>query len=208
MESGIRRSENRRSENRRSGQRGLAGGAWWGVLQTLGIVALFVAGGLSWAVAEGWAVEAAPAYAGETMPPTAPTSCNDLDIAGEAKEIWLVDGFNVVQVALLRGRERAGWWRESRRRELVARANAFDDPHTRIWLVWDGGQPGPEGASDETVREIFAPSADSWLLARLREAREPGPIRVVTADRRLAARARHRGATVVSPHEFLARCTR
>jgi hypothetical protein len=42
-------------------------------------------------------------------------------------------------------------------------------------------------------------------VARLREA-GPERVPVVTADRQLAGRARHRGAEVVSPLRFLARC--
>ena len=45
-------------------------------------------------------------------------------------------------------------------------------------------------------------------LARRKGARERGAacLAVVTADRAVAARARHRGAQIVSPRQFLARC--
>jgi hypothetical protein len=71
--------------------------------------------------------------------------------------------------------------------------------------IWHGAErdesdaPGPH--------RVFAPSADDWLLARVRAAENPGRIAVVTADRRLAERARRRGARVVGPGEFLRRCT-
>ena len=64
----------------------------------------------------------------------------------------------------------------------------------------------PPDASDAgRVRSVFAPSADEWLLARIRE-RDPAQVALVTADRRLAARARDRGVEVVAPAAFLARC--
>jgi uncharacterized protein YaiI (UPF0178 family) len=53
---------------------------------------------------------------------------------------------------------------------------------------------------------VFAPSADDWILRELREASDPTAIVVVTADRQVADRARHRGARVVSPRAFLERC--
>ena len=53
------------------------------------------------------------------------------------------------------------------------------------------------------MRAIFAPSADDFLLEQI-GARER--VALVTADRRLAERARRRGARVVAPAAFLARC--
>jgi rRNA-processing protein FCF1 len=44
------------------------------------------------------------------------------------------------------------------------------------------------------------------LLREVREAEDPAHLAVVTADRRLAERARQRGARVVAPTAFLARC--
>jgi hypothetical protein len=77
-------------------------------------------------------------------------------------------------------------------------------------VVFDGPRPLPAPAEGEAAgapRIAFAPSADEWLLRRVREA-GPGAVAVVTADRRLADRARARGAQVVSPQAFLARCRR
>jgi hypothetical protein len=82
-----------------------------------------------------------------------------------------------------------------------------------VWVVFDGPDarelpdPGAAGGGGARPRLVFAPSADDWLLRRARDA-APGEVAIVTADRRLAARARSRGATVVSPREFLARCGR
>ena len=148
-----------------------------GILQTLSIVLGFAAAGLA----------AAAVY-----PPAM------------AQREWLVDGFNVIQVGLLAGREREHWWGPARRCELRERAEQLDDPDAEVLLVFDGSDPGPAEAG--RTRTVFARSADDWILARLREAADPAAIRVVTADRRLAARARHRGAEVITPAAFLQRC--
>ncbi len=121
--------------------------------------------------------------------------------------LWLVDGFNVLHAGLLRGRDRGRWWRQEERRRLLELAARFDDPGAELWVVFDGDRPAGGGAEvDARVRVVFAPSADDWLLARLRQAPPPGRAVVVTRDKRLADRSRHRGARVVSPREFLARC--
>ena len=41
---------------------------------------------------------------------------------------WLIDGFNVLHVALLHGRERGRWWEEGARERLMARLARFDEP--------------------------------------------------------------------------------
>ncbi len=135
----------------------------------------------------------------------------DVRVAREdpASSVWLVDGFNVVSVGLLReqgqGSGRAGWWRRQNRDALVERARGFDDPAAEVWIVFDGADPGgnEEGA---TPRTVFARSADDWLLEQVRAADDPARLTVVTADRRLANRVRSRGAQVVSPGDFLGRC--
>jgi predicted RNA-binding protein with PIN domain len=134
-------------------------------------------------------------------------------MADEADEtapprVWLVDGFNALHVAVLRGRERAGWGTREGREQLLARVRGFDDRSAEIWVVFDGPHPANEaeaGAALGGPRIAFAHSADAWLLQRVRESRA-GEVAVVTADRPLAARARARGARVVSPRDFLARC--
>jgi hypothetical protein len=120
-------------------------------------------------------------------------------------ELWLVDGFNVLHVGMLGGQERERWWAAERRAELLAAAGRFDAAaaQTEVWVVFDGPRPAPSDAACP-VQVAFAPSADDWMLARIKEAERP--VVVVTADRRLAARARHRGARVATPRAFLARC--
>jgi len=157
-----------------------------GAAETGAVVAAVVAFGLGWASLAGGA-----AYAPAPM----------------SEGRWLVDGFNVLHAGVLRGNDRRGWWREEARARLLARVAGFDDAEAELWVVFDG--PGP-GADAERAslrpRVVFAPSADEWLLAAVREAADPAALVVVTADRQLADRARHRGARVVSPRAFLARC--
>jgi predicted RNA-binding protein with PIN domain len=124
----------------------------------------------------------------------------------EPPELWLVDGFNALHVALLRGRERPAWWRSRERERLLQQVAGFDGGE--VVVVFDGPRPLPEGeGAGAGLRVVFAPSADEWLLGRVREASEPARVAVVTADRQLADRARHRGARVVSPKVFLERCS-
>ena len=128
---------------------------------------------------------------------------------------WLVDGFNVVSVALLRDRSldakgggtpgREGWWRREHREALVERARAFQDPEAEVWVVFDGSDSRGDRLAPP-ARTVFAPSADDWLLDRVRDSDQPDRLTVVTADRRLANRVRARGARVVSPGDFLQRC--
>lgn len=161
---------------------------WAGVRQTGLVVGGVLAFGLGWAGAVSLA--RADIYT--------PASVSD--------ERWLVDGFNVLHAGVLRGNDRRGWWREEARARLLARVAAFDDAAAELWVVFDGAGPGGEAErASERPRVVFAPSADEWLLGAVRET-PPGSVVVVTADRQLADRARHRGARIVSPRAFLARC--
>jgi hypothetical protein len=167
-----------------------------GVARALALIAVFPAAGLALRTA----LQAGSA------PPTYPPSWMEEIRAEEASpELWLVDGFNVVQVALLAGRDREAWWGPERREELLARAARLSASGARVEVVFDGARQGPE-APGSGPRQVFAESADAWLVARVRAAQDPGRVAVVTADRRLAGRLRHLGARVVEPREFLRRC--
>jgi hypothetical protein len=171
-----------------------------GMLEVLGTIALFLGGGLCVAATlpqgpHGPNVGRALYPSGVESPEPQPES---------PSRIFLVDGYNVLNVGLLAGREREGWWSSRHRVELLGRVEAFAEREAEIWVVFDGAHPAGDAASGR-VRSVFAPNADDWLLARLRE-RGGERVTVVTADRRLAARARHRGAEVVAPAWFLARC--
>jgi predicted RNA-binding protein with PIN domain len=119
--------------------------------------------------------------------------------------LWLVDGFNVLCATLLGGRDREEWWTASRRAEVLALAERFEEPEAEIWVVFDGARD-PGESPGQRVRRVFAASADDWLIEQVEARRSSASLTVVTADRRVADRARRRGAQVVSPGEFLARC--
>ena len=115
----------------------------------------------------------------------------------------------MLNVGLLRGAERDHFWGPAARARLLALADRFPDA-TRVVVVFDGGRPMPgneNGARrDDGATHLFAPDADAWLLRAVRESDDPGRVAVVTADRRLADRARHRGAQVIAPARFLDAC--
>jgi predicted RNA-binding protein with PIN domain len=168
-----------------------------GALEALTIVAGFVLAGATWAALEARARAPEPPY------PRVLVEEQDRSDPGAEPAVWLIDGFNVLHAGVLRGRDRREWWTEPRREALLRVVAAFDEPADRVFVVFDGRRP-PGEASAENV--VFAPSADDWLLERVRAAPEPGRVVVVTGDRQLADRVRHRGARVVSPRQFLARC--
>ncbi len=135
------------------------------------------------------------------------------DETGARPAVWLVDGYNVLHAGVLRGRDRAGWWKAAAQARVVSAAEGFDDPRAEVWVVFDAARP--EAASERCsvppegrVRLVFTPSADEWIVRHVRTHAEPERLAVVTADRQVAERARHRGARVVSPLAFLRRCTR
>jgi predicted RNA-binding protein with PIN domain len=164
---------------------------------TLAIGAGFVAAGLAWAAAE-----SALRHRDEVCAPIAyapfPMTCGE-------PTIWLVDGYNVLHAAVLGGKDRSQWWTGSRRRELLERVSGFD-ADAEVWIVFDGPDDSGADAEPPGPRCVFAASADDWLVDRVRRAEDPTAIAVVTADRQVAGRARGRGARIVSPKDFLARC--
>jgi predicted RNA-binding protein with PIN domain len=196
---GLQPVEDREGQEERARpKRGAASGSTArGALEAVWIAAAFAAVGLGYAEILKWTAAGPAVYA-----PTLVTTRSPED-----PRIWLVDGFNVVQRTLLGGRERDAWWTERRRAELLERAARFDDAAAEIWVVFDGHGTERDEGEAPGPRRVFAPSADDWLLARVRGAEDPAQIAVVTADRQLARRARRRGARVVGPGEFLRRCS-
>ena len=102
-----------------------------GVARALALIAVFPAAGL--AVRAGLQAGSAP--------PLYPASWME-EIEAEDPELWLVDGFNVVQVALLSGRDRDAWWRAERRDELMAHATQKKYEYRHKWrygdmVIWD-----------------------------------------------------------------------
>jgi len=190
-----------RGFERYDGGRGGPGetGFWSESAGAVAIVALFVGVGL------GGARLASGAYPGGAMSePHGETPL--VHEAAPITRLWLVDGFNVLHAAVLKGRDRKGWWRGPARARVLDLAGGLPDPGVEILVVFDGDDPDDEPDLPPRVRQIFAPSADDWLVRRVKTAAPGVPVIVVTADRALAARARHHGAEIVSPREFAARC--
>jgi len=126
--------------------------------------------------------------------------------SGAERRLWLVDGFNVLHAAVLEGRDRREWWREPARARVLELAGGLPDADAEIVVVFDGAEPDETPELPPRVRQVFAPSADDWLVARVKRTPRGAPVTVVTADRQLADRARHHGAEIVSPSRFAARC--
>ncbi len=171
-----------------------------GAAETVGVVAGFVVLGL------GWAAYTEAAMSGDVDGENPPEIHAVEDPSDPA--VWLVDGFNVLHAVVLGGRDRRGFWRAAERQRLIDRVRGFDAKASEVWVVFDGPRPADEAEPDpdDRVHVVFAPSADEWLLRRVRGAEEPGAVAVVTRDRKLAGRSRHRGARVVEPRDFLRRC--
>jgi predicted RNA-binding protein with PIN domain len=167
-----------------------------GLVQSLGVVSAILAFGLGWAAA------------GSPLAPSASYTAAVSEAPREEGAVrWLVDGFNVLHAGVLRGNDRRGWWREEMRGRLLSRVASFEEKDAELWVVFDGQGPGGEAErASEWPKVVFAPSADDWLLEAVRDAEDPSALVVVTADRQLADRIRHRGARIVSPRTFLARC--
>jgi predicted RNA-binding protein with PIN domain len=129
--------------------------------------------------------------------------------AEKTRPVWLIDGYNVLHAGVLRGRDRQGWWKAETQERLVALAESFDDPSAELWVVFDASEKRSQRCAEPRsarVHVVFTASADDWLVKRVRSDPAPERLVVVTADRQVAGRARHRGASVVSPLAFLARC--
>ena len=77
----------------------------------------------------------------------------------------------------------------------------------RVTVVFDHGLPGGRSweLSGGGVQVIFAPAgrtADGILSERIRRARDPRGLTVVTSDRQIIAAAQSRGARVMQSEEF------
>lgn len=94
--------------------------------------------------------------------------------------------------------------------KLVARLRAYcARTRKRATVVFDHGLPGGRSweLSGGGVEVIFASTghtADGILRERIRQARDPRGLMVVTSDREISAAARVRGARVMRSEEFVA----
>ncbi|HKK50353.1 MAG TPA: NYN domain-containing protein [Myxococcota bacterium] len=141
----------------------------------------------------------------------------------DSRRTILVDGFNVLHAVLL-GRDRAdGWWRRALRERLLDRVTSWTGGEDEIWVAFDGARParsvwaepvatpsektaGERGKGGPTVHSVFVESADDWIVRRARRAERPEGVVVVSADRKVAGRARSAGCEVLTPWAFIERC--
>jgi hypothetical protein len=153
--------------------------------------------------------------------PAAQTAAEDpIASAKPGRRLILVDGFNVLHAVLL-GKDRdAGWWRRVHRERLLERVTHWRGGADAIWVAFDGSRPAMSvwaepvtissgGDSPEpTVHSLFVESADDWIVRRARRAEYPERMIVVSADRKVAGRARSAGCEILTPWAFMARCMR
>lgn len=118
---------------------------------------------------------------------------------------WLVDGLNVI------GTRPDAWWRDRHGAmvRLVEMLERFaEETGEEVTVIFE--QP-PSPPIPSTVIEVaHAPrarrdAADEEIVRRLSTDPDPGGIRVVTSDRRLAEQARAAGAAVEPASAFRAR---
>ena len=57
-----------------------------------------------------------------------------------------------------------------------------------------------------TIHTVFVESADDWIVRRARKAEDPRRVIVVSADRKVAGRARSAGCEILTPWTFMGGC--
>ncbi len=136
------------------------------------------------------------------------------------RRLILVDGFNVLHAVLL-GKDRdSGWWRRVHRERLLERVTHWSGGADSIWVAFDGSHPAMSAWAElvtmssggdlpgPAVHSLFVESADDWIVRRARRTQHPERMIVVSADHKVAGRARSAGCEILTPWAFMARCTR
>lgn len=125
---------------------------------------------------------------------------------------YLIDGHNLIGTGLLPGISLSD---EDDEVKLVRLLRRFQPRvRTRITVVFDKGLPGGQSRalSGGGVEVVFASAsgqtADAVIKARIRHARHPQGLRVVTDDIEVQAVARQHKARVISSHAFVRELTR
>ena len=136
--------------------------------------------------------------------------------------LYLVDGYNFLHAVVLKGRERAAWWSPENQARVVSSIVALladEREGAETWVVFDrrgtaeavevdaagkaGSLGGPSNAEVHGGLEVHhAPDADDYIVTRCAELTSRREVVVVSADRSLVDRARHRGARGLSPWAF------
>ncbi|MBK7949976.1 MAG: NYN domain-containing protein [Deltaproteobacteria bacterium] len=139
--------------------------------------------------------------------------------AASGRRTILVDGFNVLHTVLLAGARDSAWWGRAARERLLERVAGWPVAEDDLWVAFDGMQPAWSvlaiafaGASaggrarGPIIHSLFVDSADDWIVRRARRAEAPERTVVVSADRKVAGRARSAGCLVWTPWDFIAGC--
>lgn len=114
---------------------------------------------------------------------------------------YLLDGNNLI--GSVRGVARPS---ESDRQALVAEiAERLRRTRARATIVFDGPAHGAASLGPLTVRGAGSAGADAAILRAVADARSPGEMVVVTADRELTRRVREAGGKACAPEEFFRR---
>ena len=118
-----------------------------------------------------------------------------------------LSGVLVIDAANVIGSRPTGWWRDrpGAAREFVARVRATvvtGRLRPPVTVVLEGrSRAGADEADVDGVQVVHAPGEGDDTIAAIAEAQVD--VVVVTADRRLAERARAAGATVMGPNWLL-----
>jgi len=182
-----------------------------GSLEAAALVASFVLFGVGWAAFQGGAGYAAPYPEAVAPQAEAPETHTPETRKPDRPRVWLVDGYNVICAGAIGVKDRQRWWCEANRSQLLELVEHFNEAgengeeEVELWVVFDGDR-SPEEPANGRTQVVFATPADDWLLAQVRARAGAAEVAVVTADRPLADRAKHRGARVVSPRDFVRRC--
>ena len=121
-----------------------------------------------------------------------------------ARELIVVDGFNVLHAGVLRGRDRAGWWRPEARAKLLDALAPLAGGPAELVVVFDarGDDTGDDVAG--AIAVILAPSADDRIVEEVLREAPRRAVTAVTSDRELARRVREGGGRVIGAGAFLA----
>jgi hypothetical protein len=161
-----------------------------GVIETLFVLAAFVAFGLGWAEF----VARAPAVG-------SPYPAQMVDDTRAEPSIWLLDGFNVLHAGPLGGRDRSEWWTAPRRDELLEIAARFDDRSAEVWVVFDG--PREADRRDDATRSSHrppTPGCSSRSARRTTRAESPSSPQTARSPTALGIAARASTRRAISSH--------
>lgn len=119
---------------------------------------------------------------------------------------YLIDGYNLF-FRTTRGEEGENFTKE-REKIIVSLADQIHLAQLSALLVFDSAwHEGPAERKIKNQLEIcytdLGQSADDWIIAEVKRAEKPAQIVVVTSDRKLAWRARIKGAQTLPVEDFL-----